>query len=394
MQEPWVSFAHLERMTDDTALLEHALGRTPRRREGYTTDDNARALWACVEWLEAEARPEHASVLRRLADRYLSFLLWAQRGDGLFHNNFSYDRRPEPEVPSDDCLGRAVWALAQVCSRLPQADLRLPAGEMLLQAAEHIPRMTALRGWAYALSACCLLEHSPAWREQAPLYGPLSADGLGSLIRELEARLLDAFRKASDERWVWFEPQLTYGNGLLPWALLRSYSVTGNPEALDAARRTLDFLTERMTAPQGWIRPVGNRGWCDRTSQALWDQQPLEVLKLSLASLEAYRLLREPAYLETAKRCRLWFHGENDGRVPLADPLDGSCCDGLTPEGPNANRGAESTLAYLLTEALLAASGREEVSAVGTHLAVISDRAFLEVPTQPDSPAPGLHMGS
>ncbi|MGF7033962.1 hypothetical protein J2T17_004910 [Paenibacillus mucilaginosus] len=394
MQEPWVSLTHLERMTDDTGLLEHALGRIPRRREGYTTDDNARALWACVEWLGAAPDPEHASVLRRLTDRYLSFLLWAQRGDGLFHNNFSYDRRPEPEVPSDDCLGRTVWALALAWTRLPEAELRLPAGEMLRQAAEHLPRMSAPRGWAYALSACCLLERSPAWREQAPASGPLSAEGLGSLVRDLEGRLLGAFRKASDERWLWFEPQLTYGNGILPWALFRSYGLTGNAEALDTARRTLDFLTKRMTSPQGWIRPVGNRGWCDRRSQALWDQQPLEVLKLALASLEACRLLQEPAYRETAQRCRQWFHGENDGRVPLADPLDGSCCDGLTPGGPNANRGAESTLAYLLTEALLAASGREEVSADGTNLAAISDRALLEVPPQPDSPAPGLLMGS
>lgn len=38
------SFAHLRRLTDDTGLLEHALGRIPRRREGYTTDDNARAM--------------------------------------------------------------------------------------------------------------------------------------------------------------------------------------------------------------------------------------------------------------------------------------------------------------------------------------------------------------
>jgi len=31
----------------------------------------------------------------------------------------------------------------------------------------------------------------------------------------------------------------------------------------------------------------------------------------------------------------------------LYDPENGSCCDGITPQGLNQNKGAESTLAYL-----------------------------------------------
>ncbi len=74
-------------MTDDTGLLEHSLGRIPRRREGYSTDDNARAIWACLEWLALCEDKGEKERLHRLLDRYLAFLLWAQNDDGTFHNN-------------------------------------------------------------------------------------------------------------------------------------------------------------------------------------------------------------------------------------------------------------------------------------------------------------------
>ena len=35
---------HLARMTDDTGMLQHAVFAVPNQHEGYTTDDNARAL--------------------------------------------------------------------------------------------------------------------------------------------------------------------------------------------------------------------------------------------------------------------------------------------------------------------------------------------------------------
>ena len=42
-----------------------------------------------------------------------------------------------------------------------------------------------------------------------------------------------------------------------------------------------------------------------------------------------------------------WFLGENDLGLALADPGSGGGCDGLTPDGVNANQGAESTLMWL-----------------------------------------------
>src|ERR1700692_3755980 len=43
-QLPELKLNHLTQMTDDTGMLQHSIFTIPNRREGYTTDDNARAL--------------------------------------------------------------------------------------------------------------------------------------------------------------------------------------------------------------------------------------------------------------------------------------------------------------------------------------------------------------
>src|SRR5437588_5629097 len=45
---PALKLDHLHRLTDDTGLLQHATFTVPNYAEGYTTDDNARALVVAV----------------------------------------------------------------------------------------------------------------------------------------------------------------------------------------------------------------------------------------------------------------------------------------------------------------------------------------------------------
>ncbi len=51
---------------------------------------------------------------------------------------------------------------------------------------------------------------------------------------------------------------------------------------------------------------------------------------------------------QEAMRAFDWFLGENDLQTALIDPDTGSCSDGLHPDRPNENKGAESVLSYLL----------------------------------------------
>lgn len=394
------SFAHLRRLTDDTGLLEHALGRIPRRGEGYSTDDNARALWLATEWLSlgpGALVPRDRELLEELAATYMAFLEWTQCDEGWWHNNIAYSRTPEAEelAANQDCQGRAVWSAADAWVRL-EGPLRETARILFMRALPILEQIDSLRGQAFAMAACAhvleagaegAVELPECWRQQLTAY-----------MERTERTLNGTFRRVSGEGWRWFEPAMTYGNGTLPWAMLRTYRVTGNPETLSSGIESLAFLLERMTAEGGWLRPIGNDGWGTPDSVSQWDQQPLEMFKLALAleeaalaverqeaSEDAGRLVgsayagapdrengkrsmagRMPVFKGSAasrmrhaehfraKRdlCLAWFYGENDKRAPMCDPRDGSCCDGLTNSGPNINCGAESTLSYLMTEAL------------------------------------------
>src|SRR5205823_12110525 len=45
---PAVKLDHLRRMTDHTGIVEHAVFTVPNYPEGYSTDDNARALIVAI----------------------------------------------------------------------------------------------------------------------------------------------------------------------------------------------------------------------------------------------------------------------------------------------------------------------------------------------------------
>src|SRR5271156_5025487 len=83
-----ISLSHLDRMTDSTGLIQHAIYHVPRRESGYTTDDNARALRLCTRlWVRQPS--EH--LLHRVTC-YLGFLEFARKSGGGFHNFLSYQR--------------------------------------------------------------------------------------------------------------------------------------------------------------------------------------------------------------------------------------------------------------------------------------------------------------
>lgn len=354
-----VNFSHLERMTDDTGLLEHAFGCIPRRGEGYTTDDNVRALWASTEWIRfllAEGDDyslQQAKQLSRLTDIYLAFTNWALQEDGTLHNNYAYDRQLETETPSDDCLGRTLWGCAAACDSLVDADRKFVAAALFAEAFQKVDTLKHLRGIASALAASCRMATSPAKDLIAPLSGKLS-----DVIRRFEQKLILAYKQNATPNWHWFQPQMSYSNGLLPWALLQSYQITGHAEALQIGQEALDFLIGKMTAPAGNLRPIGNESWCDPQQQSQWDQQPVEILALAMAAESAASIDRR--YAAVIGKCRDWFSGDNDLHVPVADPEDGSCCDGLRESGVNRNQGAESTLSYLLTELIAERAVRKD----------------------------------
>jgi len=72
---PAVKLDHLKRLTDDTGIFQHAIFFCSYYSEGYTTDDNARALILAV--LLEQLGTSAPSQTESLAPRYLSFLEYA-----------------------------------------------------------------------------------------------------------------------------------------------------------------------------------------------------------------------------------------------------------------------------------------------------------------------------
>src|SRR6185312_16142643 len=114
---------------DDTGILQHAVFSVPNCQEGYTTDDNARALAVTV--LLQESRVFDHEIPANLSRRYLAFLGFAfQSKLGRFRNFLGYDRQWRERIGSEDSHGRALWALGTVLGRSADPGLRGASGQL------------------------------------------------------------------------------------------------------------------------------------------------------------------------------------------------------------------------------------------------------------------------
>lgn len=327
---------HLDRMTDSTGLIQHAIYRIPRRDSGYTTDDNARALRLCARWWWHQ--PDER-MLRRVGV-YLSFVEHARRPGGGFHNYLGYDRHWLDAEGSGDCQGQAVCALAEVLgSRLPD-DYRTLARELMQAVLPTLAGLQSIRAQAYVILGWGHLREA----------GVEEVAGLEAVARAAARRLVECYRRAQAPDWHWFEPRMTYANAVLPHALFAASRHWPGEAFLEAARASFAFL-DRATTAENVFWPVGNSAWYARGEEkAQYDQQPVEAATMADAALTAFRVLGQEQYLAAFRRALGWFHGENSLRKPVIDGARGACCDGLQPSGLNRNQGAESTLSYLWAE--------------------------------------------
>jgi hypothetical protein len=331
-----IALDHLDRLTDSTGLIQHAIYSIPRRESGYTTDDNARALRLCARlW----RRHSDDRMLGRVAV-YLSFLEHARCPGRGFHNFLGYDRHWLDAEGCGDCQGQAVRALAEVLgSNLPD-DYRRLARELIEAVLPALADLRSLRAQAYVILAWGHL-----WTS-----GVSDVEVLESVAWSAAERLVECYNRNRWSDWHWFESRMTYANAVLPHALFIAAQRWPKESFLEVAEASFSFL-DRATTAENVYWPIGNDGWFPRgVDRALYDQQPVEAATMAEAALAAFTLSRDEKQLATFHRARGWFHGQNSLQLPLVDNQCGACHDGLQSFGVNRNQGAESTLAYLWTE--------------------------------------------
>jgi hypothetical protein len=330
---PDLRLDHLSRMTDDTGIIQHATFSVPARRDGYCADDNARALIVAL-WAE---RLSSAPVASRLVTTYLSYLDHCQTEDGSFRNFMGYDRHFVADRGSEDCLGRAVWALGTAVRLAHEDGQRLLAAGMLRRALPHTHQLGP-RGTATTILGLVSLLQVDTGDEAAR-----------SLLATLADKLVNIHQHEATEDWNWFEPELTYDNALLPLALFKAFSITGERSSLRVARSTLEFL-EEICFRDGQLVLVGNDGWHRRGgAKAPSDEQAIDAAAFVLSFRGAYLATGDHHYLVRMRQSFAWFLGANRLRLPLYDSVTGGCRDGLGAEHVNQNEGAESTLSFLMS---------------------------------------------
>jgi glycosyltransferase involved in cell wall biosynthesis len=333
---PEVKIGHFLSLCDSTGILQHAVYSVADRAHGYCVDDNARALL----FSNALAGSGEAHLLSEIdATHFAAFIQHAWNPDvQRFRNFMSYERRWLEESGSEDSHGRTLWALGECARKDPDASRRTWAAALFRTALPVVGNFSSPRAWAFTLlglDAYCKIA---------------STDPIVTTMRkQLADRLMVLFQATQRKNWLWFEDVLAYDNARLPQALIETGLATHTPSYVEVGLCSLRWLVSLQTAPSGHFRPIGSDSFGKiRGAPEAFDQQPVEASATIAACLAAWRANDGEEWALEAKRAFDWFHGKNDLKTSLIDAETGGCSDGLHPDRPNQNKGAESVLSYLL----------------------------------------------
>jgi glycosyltransferase involved in cell wall biosynthesis len=330
---PEVRTGHLLSLCDSTGIIQHSVHSIPDRSHGYCVDDNARALLLSC----ALSGSGEENLPDKITTRFAAFIQHAWNPDTKrFRNFMSYDRRWLEPQGSEDSHGRTLWALGKCASDDNNQSRRRWAAALFKTALSPVESFSSPRAWAFTLlglNAYC----ARVANDQAEQIRGLLAD-----------RLMTLFTANQNTDWCWFEEYLAYDNARLPQAMIETGIAMNRPQYIDAGMRSLRWLMMIQTNFYGHFRPVGSVSFGkSKQKPSAFDQQPVDAWATIAACISAWRHDGRAEWDFGASIAFAWFIGENDLRSTLIDSETGRCWDGLHPDRPNENTGAESTLSYL-----------------------------------------------
>ena len=326
MSYPDAQFSHLQRLTDNIGLLQHADGVVPLHTDGYSVDDVARGLLVvCRE----PSPPRELVVLGR---RYLYFLAQAQALGGKFRNHLGYDRHWRGQPGTEDAWGCALWALGTAAARGPTAGIREESYTRFGRGARVSSPSAQAMAFA-ALGAAEILDSRPG--HPAAL----------ALLYRAHIAIGDP---AADAGQPWPASGLGYASGAVAEAVIVSGHYLGDERLLLKGLRMLKWLLAAETR-NGHLSVVPPQGRSSGEAARLpaSDQRPAEVAALADACVRAATVTADNTWLAGLRMCIAWFLGDNDAKVPLLDERTGGCSDGLSGAGRSRNQGAAATLALI-----------------------------------------------
>ena len=171
-------------------------------------------------------------------------------------------------------------------------------------------------------------------------------------VTKLGSKLLKMYNHESQGTWKWFESYLTYGNSVLPEAMLDVYRLTNNEDYKCIAYDSFNFLLQHLFLNDEF-KVISNQTWFSKGDSiencSLGGQQPIDVAYTILALKKFHDIFPNEGYEDKMELDFSWFMGNNHLNQIIYNPCTTGCHDGLELENVNLNQGAESTVSYLLS---------------------------------------------
>ncbi|MFZ1525356.1 MAG: glycosyltransferase [Saprospiraceae bacterium] len=337
---PEINLYHIKKLTTDVGMIQFSRINIPDKTTGYTLDDNARAMVAICQHYTLSGDEDDIKLIRI----YHNFIRACLQKDGNFLNYVDTDLRftsQNFQTNLDDSNGRAIWALGFLiskCNLLP-TDILNNAIEDFDKALQHAENIHSTRAMAFIIKG--LYFASLKSRKERYL----------DIINILGQRLLKMYDHESEINWQWYESYLTYGNSIIPEAMLCASLVTGNTRFKDVAKLTFDFLLSK-TFKGDRMQVISNQTWMHKgdeiKAKVTGGEQPIDVAYTILALKRFSEIFEDNEYNDKMKHAFNWFLGENHLQQIIYNPCTGGCYDGLEKHNVNLNQGAESTVSYLM----------------------------------------------
>ena len=334
---PAINLDHVKKMTTDFGMIQFSNINQPDLDSGYTLDDNARALIAVVMHYELTGDEADLPFIKI----YVDFIKFCLQPNGCFLNYVDTDKKftaQNDETNLADSNGRAIWALGYLIFKgtiLPK-EFIVTADTVLQGVLPSVEKMYSTRSMAFSLKG--LYYYNLEKKSPANVL----------IIKMLADRLVQMYRHESEQDWQWYESYLTYGNSILPEAMLCAWLATGDPVYKEIAKTSFDFLLS-LTFKNGNIKVISNRSWLQKGKEAAeHGEQPIDVAYTILALRKFYNVFLDESYAQKLASAFNWFLGNNHLHQIIYNPCTGGCYDGLEETHVNLNQGAESTLSYLM----------------------------------------------
>ncbi|WP_395057067.1 glycosyltransferase, partial [Flavobacterium sp.] len=336
---PAINLNHFKNLTTNFAMIQFSIINQPDISSGYTLDDNARALVAICQHYELK---NEDSDLKDI-NKYFNFIKYCLQPEGYFLNYVDVNKKFTKQNSENlaDSNGRAIWALGYLVSI---SDL-LP-----VELAENAKKTLQL-----SLGNVCKI-HSPraiAFIIKGIYYNNIKnySDDNVNILKHLADKLVQMYKHENDENWHWYESYLTYGNSILPEAMLCAFLATNNQVYKEIAKTSFDFLLSKIFK-NNVIKVVSNKGWMQNNNESFKEQiggeQPIDVSYSIIALSKFYDVFQDEEYLKKMEIAFNWFLGKNHLQQIIYNPCTGGCYDGLEDTYINLNQGAESTVSYLM----------------------------------------------